>query len=317
MLRQSLVVVSLALPLLVNSAPAMAQAWPNQPVSMIVSFPPGGVTDLVGRALATEMSKSLSQQVVVVNRGGAAGTIGANAIAQAPTNGYTFGFIVSAALTVVPHLQSVPYQLDSFQYLCRAFDIPVYALVTADSRFKTMRELIAWAKANPGKLNYASVGQGSLPHMAALDLQRAAGIKMNHVPYKGEGPAVVDLLGKHVDMLFGTNAVASTHNLRRLAVAADKRSPDLPDVPALADLGYNVSWSIVGGAVAPKNIDAAAKAGLEKACATATASPAYRQALENMKVVPLYADGQSYQAQLIRDAGRNRVLIRDSGLLAQ
>jgi tripartite-type tricarboxylate transporter receptor subunit TctC len=108
--------------------------------------------------------------------------------------------------------------------------------------------------------------------MAALDLQRAAGIKMNHVPYKGEGPAVVDLLGKHVDMLFGTNAVASTHNLRRLAVAADKRSPDLPDVPALAELGYNVSWAIVGGAVAPKNIDAAAKAGLEKACATATAS---------------------------------------------
>ena len=284
---------------------------------MIVSFPPGGATDLVGRQLASEMSKSLGQSVVVANRGGAAGTIGSNAIANAPTDGYTFGFVVSAALTVVPHLQKVPYQLDSFHYLCRTFDIPVYALVTSDSRFKTMADLISYAKANPGKLNYASVGIGSLPHMAGLDLERAAGIKLNHVPYKGEGPAVIDLLGKHVELLFGTNAVASTHRLRRLAVAADKRASDLPDVPTLAEMGYNVSWSIVGGAIAPKGINATARTKLEQACKTASAVPSFQQALIRMNVTPQYGDSEAYRNQLIRDAGRNRVLIRDSGLLAQ
>src|SRR5690606_20580394 len=141
-----------ALALLLPFSGANAQTWPSQPITMIVSFPPGGATDLVGRQLASEMSKSLGQSVVVANRGGAAGTIGSNAIANAPTDGYTFGFVVSAALTVVPHLQKVPYQLDSFHYLCRTFDIPVYALVTSDSRFKTMAELISYAKANPGKL---------------------------------------------------------------------------------------------------------------------------------------------------------------------
>ena len=306
-----------AIVLLFPFAGASAQSWPSQPITMIVSFPPGGATDLVGRQLASEMSKVLNQSVVVANRAGAAGTIGSAAIANAPGNGYTFGFVVSAALTVVPHLQKVPYQLDSFQYLCRTFDIPVYALVTADSRFKSMRELISYARANPGKLNYASVGIGSLPHMAGLDLERAAGIKMNHVPYKGEGPAVIDLLGKHVDLLFGTNAVASTHRLRRLAAASEKRAADLPDVPTLAEMGYNVSWSIVGGAIAPQGIDPVARSGLEKACATAAATPAFQQALVRMNVVPLYADGATYRDQLIRDIGRNRVLIKDSGLLAQ
>ncbi len=311
------VLAAAGLSLLFAFTGASAQSYPTQPITMIVSFPPGGATDLVGRALAAEMTKVLGQSVVVMNRAGAAGTIGSAAVANAPTNGYTFGFVVSAALTVVPHLQSVPYQLDSFQYLCRAFDVPVYALVRADSRFKTMRELISYARANPGKINYASVGIGSLPHMAALDLERSAGIKLNHIPYKGEGPAVVDLLGKHVDLMFGTNAVASTHKLLRLAAASEKRTAESPDAPTLTELGHPVVWSIVGGAIAPKGIDPAARAALEKACATAAATPAYQQALVNMKVVPLYADGETYRTQLLRDAGRNRVLIKDSGLLGQ
>ena len=297
---------------------ALAQGTSQpQPITMIVSFPPGGLTDLVGRALAQEMSKALKESVVVVNRAGASGVIGLQAIASSPPNGLNFGFIVSAGLTVVPHLQSVPYSLDSFDYLCRAFDVPVYLLVTGDSRFKTLRELVAYAKANPGKVNYATVGQGSLPHMAALDLERAAGIRMNHVPYKGEGPAVIDLLGKHVDMLFGTNASASTHNLRRLAAASETRNSESPEVPTMTELGYPVVWSIVGGAIAPKGMNPTARARLADGCAAAASTPEYKQMLDKLKVVPKFASGEAYYAQLIKDAGRNRVLLKEAGLVGQ
>jgi len=213
-------------------------------------------------------------------------------------------------------MRATSYQLDSFDYLCRTFDVPIIVLVTQDSRFKTIRELIAYAKSNPGKLNYATVGPGSLPHMAALDFSKAAGITMNHVPYKGEGPAVADLLGKHVDLYFGTKAVAAAHNLRRLAVAAAARSSEAPDTPTLAELGYKVSWSVVGGLIAPKGMDPAIKAKLHESCATATRTPSYRASLENLKIDSAYADGDTFKKLLAADAAKNHELLREAGLLA-
>lgn len=299
-------------------APATAQpaAYPSQPVTMLVSFPPGGATDLVARAMAQEMGKDLGQSVIVVNRAGAGGAVGTAAIANAAPDGYTIGLISVAALTIVPHMQTVSYGFDDFDFICRAYDMPVFVLVAPGSRFGTLDELLAYARDNPGQLNYATVGPGSLPNMAALDLARAAGVEMNHIPYKGEAPAVTDLLGGHVDVYLGTNAAATRYGLTRLAVAADQRVAGSDDAPTLTEAGYPVVWSIIGGILAPKSLEPAQRERLQAACERASASSAYQAALANLNVRPLYADGKAFGGQLAAESELNRSLLASAGLLA-
>ena len=296
--------------------PAQAADYPAKPITMLVSFAPGGATDTVARAMAHEMSQHLKQNVLVVNRAGAGGAIGTTAIARAEPDGYTVGLISVASLTILPHMQQVDYDLQSFDYLCRAYDIPVFVLVTPDSPFQTMGQLIDHARANPGKINYATVGPGSIPNMAAMELSRAADIDMNHIAYKGEGPAVTDLLGKHVDVYLGTNAVATAHNLRRLAVASAERSPQSPETPTLTELGYPVVWSIMGGMIAPRGMEVAMRDKLQQACAAASGSPAYQALLERVKVLPLYADGGTFQKLLATESVANHKLLDSAGLAA-
>lgn len=294
---------------------AAAQEYPTQPVTLIVNFPPGGITDLAARALANAMSAELKQNVVVQNKGGAGGAIGLAAIAAAPKNGYTVGFSPAAALTTLPQIRTVPYRIDSVDYICRAFDEPVYMLVTPQSRFKTAKALVDFAKANPEKVDFATVGAGSLPHLAALDFANAAGVKMTHIPYQGEGPAVTDLLGGHVDVYFGTSAVATAQNLRRLAVAAPKRVPASPDTPTLTELGYPVVRSIMGGLIAPSGIDQATRRTLENACAAASRTPQYRGTMEQLKVAWAYSEGAEFKSLILAESARNRLVLREAKLL--
>lgn len=300
---------------LLAAAQATAQTYPNQPVTVIVNFPPGGITDLAGRALAQAMSERLKQPVVVQNRGGAGGAIGVGAIASAPKNGYTTGFVAVAALTTLPQMRAVPYQVDSLEYICRAFEEPVYLLVAPDSRFKTAKALVDFAKANPGKVNYATVGAGSLPHLAALDFTNKSEVQMAHIPYQGEGPAVTDLLGRHVDVYFGTSAVAATHNLRRLGVAAERRVAASPDTPTLKEQGYPVVRSVMGGLIAPEGLPPPVRATLESACAEAVKSPQYKEALTNLKVGWAYSDGAEFKSLVLADTARNRIVLREANLL--
>jgi tripartite-type tricarboxylate transporter receptor subunit TctC len=292
-----------------------AQAFPSRPITITVSFPPGGATDSVARALAAGMTTGLKQSVVVQNVGGAGGSIGTATIANAPNNGYALGFIAAAALTTLPHLRTVPYRLDSFDYVCRTFDVPVFVLAAPNSRFKTLDDMLRYARENPGKLNYATVGPGSQPHLAALDLARAAGITFNHVPYKGESAAVTDLLGGHVDLYLGTSAVASTHNLRRLAVAAAKRTEESPDTPTLAELGYKVTWAIMGGVIAPKGMDPKALATLRRSCAEVVKTTEFKDALDRYKVRLAYADGAAFEKAIAAEAAGSSELLKSVGLL--
>ncbi len=312
-----LFLASWALAPLALTAPltAAADTYPDQPLTMLVSFPPGGATDMVARAMAMEMGKDLDQSVVVVNRAGAGGSIGTAAIADAKPDGNTFGLISVAALTILPNMQSVSYSLDDFRYVCQAYDIPVVVVVAPDSPFQTLDELVAHAKANPGKLNYATVGPGSLPNMAALDWMRAAGIDMNHVPYKGEGPAVTDLLGGHVDLYLGTNAAATRSGLHRLAVASAERPAEIPEVPTLREAGYDVTWSIIGGILAPAGMNDAHRNRLEQACERAAGTDAYQNALANLNILPLYANGADFRRNLERESELNRSLLESVGLL--
>ena len=301
---------------LVAVGAVQAAPYPGQPVQLIVSFPPGGATDLVARALAQAMSQDLGQPLVVHNRGGAGGALGTAAIAQANPGGDTVGLISVAALTILPHLQPTPYSLADFSYICQAYDIPVVVSVAPQSRFRTLDELIQHARAHPGTLNYATVGPGSLPNMAALDLMRTAGIQMNHIPYKGEALAVTDLLGGHVDVYFGTNAIASRSGLHRLAVAAAERTDDTGDTPTLKEAGYDVVWSIIGGVLGPRQLAAAHRDRLEHACQRAATSPAYHQALHTLNIRPRYASGPEFQATLQHESDTNRQLLGSVGLLA-
>lgn len=294
---------------------ATAQDFPHQPVNLIVNFPPAGLTDLLGRSLAQAMGDTLKQPVVVQNRGGAGGAIGVSAVAAAPRNGYTIGFIAVAALTTLPQMREVNYRIDSLDYICRTFDVPVYLLVAPDSPFRTAKALVDYAKAHPGKLNYATVGPGSLPHLAALDFAGKAQVDMAHIPYQGEAPAVTALLGKQVEVYFGTSAVASRHQLRRLAVAADKRVATSPSTPTLQELGYPVIRSISGGIIAPQDTDPAARDALASACAQAVRMPQYQSTLASLDVQGAYATGAVFKADVLAESARNRLVLRDAQLL--
>jgi len=295
---------------------ARAQAaFPAKPVTLVVSFPPGGAADGIARAVATEMGNQLKQPVVVQNTPGASGAIGAAAIARAAPDGYTIGLQGSAPLTTLPYLQQLNYTRESFDYICKVFEVPVYLLVPQDSPFKSVKDVVQRAAAQPDKVSYATIGPGTLPHLAAADFARAARVQMLHVPYKGEGRAITDLLGKHVDLYFGTNAVATAHNLRRLAVTARTRASESPDTPTFEESGYRVNWLITGGIVAPKALDAGAGARLRSSCEAALQSASVRESIERMKMRTAYAPGDAYERAIAEEARGSLDVLKQAGLV--
>jgi tripartite-type tricarboxylate transporter receptor subunit TctC len=312
MCRAAVALVALVLPI-----GAVAQQATGRPVTMIVNFPPGGLTDLVGRGLAAGMAQALGVPVVVQNRGGAGGSIGVTALAAAPNDGTTIGFVATASLTTLPHMRALPYRAETMGYVCRSFDVPVYLLAAPTSRFTTAQSLVEAARAQPGTLNYATVGPGSLPHLAALDWAGAAGVSLTHVPYQGEGPAVIDLLAGRVEVYFGTSSVASIHQLRRLGVAAAARLPESPTTPTLTELGYPVMWSVLGGVIAPPGMDPTVRQKLERACAQAVDMPEYRALLQRLQVGWAYSDGAEFRRLVLAESVRNRGMLASSRLLLE
>ena len=232
----------LAFGLTANSTYAQAP-YPNRPVTMIVPFPPGGGTDVGARIIAQRLTAKWGQSVVVENRGGAAGIVGMEAAAKAKPDGYT---IIMGNVGTVSINQSLykkmPYDSDTaYAPINFVADLPLVLLAYPGFAARTPRELIAMAKMEPDKVTYASSGAGGAPHLAIEILQSMTGIKMLHVPYKGGGPAVADLMAGHVNILFTTVLEAVGHvksgKLRGMAVSSTAHSPALPDVPTLAESG--------------------------------------------------------------------------------
>ena len=242
--------------LMAGAAGVQAQAqWPEKPVRVIVPFPASGATDLVARVVAQRVATDLGQQLVIDNKPGAGGTIGAAEAAKAQPDGYTLLLTTSSTHAISPHLMPrLAYDArKDFTPVAHLADAPSVLLVTNALPVKTVGELVAYAKANPGKLNYASSGNGSLQHVTGAMLEQQGAIKMVHVPYKGTGPALQDLLGGQVDLTFGTAPPFMPHiasgKLRVLAVTGKERLPSLPDVPTTAEAGYSkvdaTSWFAV------------------------------------------------------------------------
>src|SRR5438132_7409148 len=233
---------AIALVLLLASS-AFAQPYPTRPVKLIVPFPPGGNTDIVGRLLAQKLSDSFGQQVYVENRGGAGGTIGAEAAAKSPNDGYTLFFSTTGTLASAPSMQpGLRYDpIKDFSPISTLANAPVVIIVAASLPAKTLRELIDAAKAQPGALKFGSAGTGHFVHIAGEMFKASAGVDLLHVPYKGVAQALIDLLGRRIDLMFDAFAQYQPHlqsgKLRALAVANRTRLARLPDVPATAEAG--------------------------------------------------------------------------------
>jgi tripartite-type tricarboxylate transporter receptor subunit TctC len=231
--------------LILSHAPgAAAQAWPAKPIRLMVPFPPGGSTDIVARIVAQKLSERLGQSIVIENRGGAGGTLGTAVVAKAAPDGYTLTVASTSTHVVAPVVYSkLEYDpVKDFAPVGLMAISPYLLVVNPAVPAKTTQELVALAKQQPGKLNYASAGIGSTTHLAMEMLKSASGTYMLHIPYNGNGPAGTAVIGGQVEILFGSLPALLPHaksgRVRALAVGTPKRSPSLPDVPTVAESGY-------------------------------------------------------------------------------
>jgi tripartite-type tricarboxylate transporter receptor subunit TctC len=233
----------LVLGLLAWPLPVAAQDYPSRPIKLVVPFPAGGPADTFGRVLAEKMGALLGQTVVIENRAGAGGLTGTAAVAKAEPDGYTIGIAASSALAINVNLREhMPFHpLTDFRLLTQVVSVPEILVVGEGVPVSTLAELVALAKAQPGKLVFASTGLGGMPHLATELLKITAGIELVHVPYTGAAPAVNDLLGGHVQMMFADVPVllgaVQSGKLRALAIGSRVRSPSVPAVPTTAELG--------------------------------------------------------------------------------
>ncbi|MBB3178632.1 MULTISPECIES: tripartite tricarboxylate transporter substrate binding protein [unclassified Variovorax] len=284
-LRSLLCRVAMSVAATVFAAPAALAAFPDKPIKLVVPFSPGGGTDAIARALGVGMSQVLGQPVIVDNRPGAGTIIGSDLVAKSPPDGYTV-LVSTFAHAVNPSLMAkLPYDTQkAFAPVVLLARGPNVLVVRADSPYKSVADVVAAARANPGKLTYASQGNGTSAHLAGEMFTNLAKVKMTHIPYKGAGPALTDLLGGQVDMMFATAAAASSQvaggKLRAIGVTTPRRAPALKDVPAVSETvpGYAVeSWY---GLFVPAGTPAEVIGKLNAAAKKATESAEFRKMLE-------------------------------------
>ena len=270
--------------LLLLAGPATAQDWPARPVKFVISQPPGASPDIVARFLADKLSRSLGQQVIVENRPGGQNVVGAQAVAKAPADGYTYFFATTAAIVTNPlTFKSLPYDPEKdFTPVAMIAKSPMVIAVNPSIPARTLAELIAYAKANPDKLNFGSSGNGTTPHLAGELFNTMAGVKINHIPYKGSAPMVTDLLGNQVQVAFDNTVIPNVKagKLRALAATGTTRLAAMPDVPTAAEAGLP-GYEAVGwmGVYGPKGTPQAIVNRLAAEIAKAMATPDVREKL--------------------------------------
>ena len=309
---------------LVAATHAAAQAWPTKPIRLVVPFPPGGAVDFYARVVQQPLSEVLGQTVVIDNKAGASGMVGAEAVAKAPPDGYTLllGNIASLAINVGIY-PKMPYDpLKDFTPIVRTVDVNYVLVVHPSVPVKSVPELIAYAKANPGKLSYGSAGSGSLPHLGTELFKAQTGTDMVHVPYKGGGPMVTDLLGGSVQVVIGDQANLMPHvqsgKLRALAVATPKRSPNAPDLPTIAETGlagYDATaWQ---GLVGPAGMPPDVVKRLNEAFNKVMAMPAVREKLVGGGLEPVGGTPEQFGRFIGSEIAKWTKIAKDVGAKAE
>jgi len=304
--------------------PALAQSWPDRPIKLIVTFPAGGGADFVGRALAPKLTEALGQSVVVDNRGGANGAIGNAAVSHAAPDGYTLLLGAAGALTIAPHLYD-KLDFDTFRDYVPVSLVgssPFVLAVNPSVPAKSVAELTALAKANPGKLNAGSSGTGGAPHLALELYKSIAGVQIVHVPYKGLAPAITDLLGGQVQVLFADVGLIAPHlkagTLRALAVTGAQRTPALPDLPTMQEAGvpgYTAgTWY---GVLAPAGTPSAIVNRLNAEIDKALAAPQLRAQFAEQSVNTAGGRPEDFAALIRQDYDKWGKLIREANIKSE
>lgn len=296
------------------AVPASAQNYPSRPINMIIPFPPGGNTDIMGRALQNELSKALGGTVIVLNKGGAAGSIGIVELIKAQPDGYTIALSPNNPLTAQPHLQKLVYGMDSFRYICLTYYAPYVLIAGPQAPFKTFQEFIAFAKAKPQNLEYGHPGPASQPHLGMLAVLKAIGADGLGVPFQGAGPMSHALLAGTVMAITETPAIAAASGLKILTALSDERIPSLPDVPTMKELGYPAEAFTAGGLIVPAATPPDAVAALEKGCAQAVAAPEYKAIVERLNATPRHLPGDAFRKMFDEDSVRSADAIKRAGL---
>jgi tripartite-type tricarboxylate transporter receptor subunit TctC len=301
---------------------ATAQDYPAKPVRVIIPFPPGGINDTVGRLVATQLSTRLGKQFVVDNRGGAGGMVGTELTANAPKDGYTL-LVISLAHAVSPWLYKLPYDpIKAFAPVAIVASAPNVITVHPSLPVHSVKELIALAKEKPGQVQYASAGVGSFMHLGGELFKLSAAVNLLHVPFRGAGPAMIDILGGHTKVAFSTTLTAPPYvrdgKLRALGIGAATRSPALPDVPTVAEAGvpgYEVANWI--GIVAPAGTPQAIIDKLHQEISAIQDSPEVARQFASEGAEPMRMSSAAFGAYMVAEMAKWERVVREGGIKAE
>lgn len=301
--------------LAVQIAPLLAAA--QSTTQLIVPFDAGSSTDVVARAMQPTLSAKLGQTVLVMNKAGASGTIGAAELARAKPDGQTIALLGMAGIAMVPHFRKLSYTLDSFDFICQVYSAPVIVMVAPDSPYRDIKSLLTFGRENPGKLFYGSPGIGTPDHINTANFLRQNGVTGTHVPFSGGGAVANAILSGQITMIANTTVLLNAYRLRPLATLTSQRLPELPDVPTAAESGPPVEASIWAVLTAPKGLPSGTKASLQEACRVTLDDPAYRAIALRAGFPPSFRDGDSFRTFVTGEYRRYGELMKAEGLELQ
>jgi tripartite-type tricarboxylate transporter receptor subunit TctC len=319
--RRTLLLAGIAAGLLAGAlpAPSQAQEWPGRPIRLIVPYPAGGNSDHIGRFVGEQVGRALGQPVVIENRAGAGATIGAQVAASADPDGYTFLLAPTAVLAITPHLRKVPYDPADLMPVAKVSGSYGMAVARKDLPANDLRELVALAKKSPGKLTFGSAGTATITHLTGEIVNHTTGIQTLHVPYKGSAPALTDLIGGQIDLIYDPVALPAIKagQVKALAATGKFRHPELPDVPTTAEFGYPMNTSSWFGLFAPKGTPAPVVDRVAAEVQKALAKPEAKQRLETFSQYPDFEDPATFAKTVAQDSAMFADLIRTTGIKAE
>jgi len=303
---------------LLAAGPAAAQSFPTQPVQLVVNFDAGGANDLAARAIQPALTRSLGQPVVVINKPGAGGSLGVQEVLKANADGHTLLFLPSNNLIYEPNYRkTAAYGVESFDYICRVFLVPISLAVSPSAPFKDVKGLVEYAKANPQKVLFGIPALGGINHVSVIALQKATGTQFTRVPFTGAAPAMQALASGQIHVAADTPTTIHNAQMKPVAVFTKERSPEVPDVPTLKELGIDV-MEFVGfaGIVGPRGLPAAVRAKLEGACKTALEDAEALAVIKRLNLRAAYLGAGEYQSTAAEASKTVRQEMQDAGLSA-
>ncbi len=322
--RRKLVLAGLVMLTALPFTTGAQTVWPERPIRLIVAYPPGGSTDTTARMLAETLSRRLGQQIVVENRAGAGGTIGALSVARAPADGYTLLFAASPEVSIAPTtMKALAYSpLKDFEPISAIGQVPFLLVVNPELPVTDVKTFVSYAKANPAKLNYSSFGNNTSNHLTGELFNQAAAIRAVHVPYKGSGPSMTDLMAGQVQYSFDTPTAALSNvnagKLRALAVTSERRLPTAPGIPTVAESGFpGFSASTWFGLLAPAKTPARIIDRLNLETVAALKSPEFSDALKARGITPIGSTPADFKTFLTTEIAKWKQLAGQVSIIAE